>query len=154
MACCLIYVGVLFDCLDGLLARRLNAVTEMGRQLDSFADLITFGIAPIVIFITHTPSISPIAMLVLLVYPLAGCYRLVRHNLQGQCEYFTGLPITAAGLILATTLLINTYVQSEFSQAFIVLYLHLTLILAIMMVSNVRVNRLMCRRCISKDAAA
>ena len=36
-----------------------------------------------------------------LLYPLAGVYRLVRHNLQRQCEYFTGLPITIAGFLLA-----------------------------------------------------
>ncbi|MEE9438465.1 MAG: CDP-alcohol phosphatidyltransferase family protein, partial [Saprospiraceae bacterium] len=41
-----IFVGMIFDVLDGLAARTLNAQSEIGKELDSMADLITFGVAP------------------------------------------------------------------------------------------------------------
>ena len=42
----LIFAGAIFDLADGLLARALNATSEIGKQLDSFADMVTFGVAP------------------------------------------------------------------------------------------------------------
>lgn len=146
LACHLIFAAVLLDCLDGQLARRFNVCTEMGRWLDSFADFISFGVAPVVVFVTHVPSVSPVLIILLLVYPLAGVFRLVRHNLQRQCEFFTGLPITVSGFILAAVLLVRSYLQSEFSQAFIVVFLILTAALAVLMVSRFRINRVVCRR--------
>ncbi|NLL81241.1 MAG: hypothetical protein GX231_02890 [Tissierellia bacterium] len=59
------------------------------------------------------------------------------------CVYFTGLPITASGFITATALLINSYLQSQFTEGFITFYLLLILALSIMMVSNFRVNYLL-----------
>jgi CDP-diacylglycerol--serine O-phosphatidyltransferase len=146
LACHLIFIAVILDCLDGMLARHLNVCTEMGRQLDSFADFISFGVAPIVVFVTSVPSVSPMLIIVLLLYPLAGVYRLVRHNLQRQCEYFTGLPITIAGFLLAAALLVRSSVYSEFSRAFTVFFLVLTTALAALMVSTFRINRVFCKR--------
>ena len=45
-ASCLIFIGAIFDFLDGFVARFLNVSSEIGKQLDSFADIITFGVAP------------------------------------------------------------------------------------------------------------
>jgi CDP-diacylglycerol--serine O-phosphatidyltransferase len=142
LACYLIYIAAVLDFFDGLLARHLNAVTEMGRQLDSFADFITFGIAPITIFVSNLDSFPWFIIFIPLLYPLAGGFRLVRYNLQRHCEYFTGLPITASGFILATALLINSYFYNRFTVEFIIFYLLLSLTLSIMMVSKIRINRL------------
>lgn len=142
LACYLIYIAVIIDCFDGFLARRLNAASELGRQLDSFADSITFGLAPIIIFLSNLSSVPWYMIFILLFYPLAGGFRLARYNLQGHSEFFTGLPITASGFIMATVLLINSYLQSKFTEGFIIFYLLLALALAIMMVSKFRVNRI------------
>ncbi len=142
-ACYLIYIAAVLDLLDGHLARYLNVSSEMGKQLDSFADFITFGVAPIAIFISNMDSVPWYIMIVLLFYPLAGGFRLVRYNLQENCDYFTGLPITASGFIMITVLLINIYLHGEFTVKFIIFYLLLTLVLSIMMVSRFRVNRIL-----------
>ena len=77
------------------------------------------------------------------VYPLAGGFRLARHNLQKDYEYFAGLPITAAGSIKATALLINSYLNKKFTPGFTIFYLLLTVALSIMMVSRFRINRIL-----------
>lgn len=143
LACFMIYLAVIIDMLDGFLARHLNAASEMGKQLDSFADFITFGVAPIAIFLSVLDSVPWYMMLILALYPLAGGFRLARYNLQGHCIFFTGLPITAAGFILTTTLLINTYAYKEFTVKFIVFYCFLTLLLSLMMICRFRVNRIL-----------
>ncbi|NLV92177.1 MAG: CDP-diacylglycerol--serine O-phosphatidyltransferase [Firmicutes bacterium] len=98
----LILAGGLIDALDGSIARRLQAATEMGKQLDSFADLITFGVAPIALlhavgFAEYSPAVTILGW----VYLIAGAYRLARYNLGDFTDHFIGLPITAAGIILA-----------------------------------------------------
>src|SRR5699024_248633 len=121
----------------------LNAVSEMGKQLDSFADFITFGMAPISIFLSNLNFAPPIIVIMLLFYPLAGGYRLARYNLQKSCKYFTGLPITAAGFIMVTVLLINDYLYNDYAMNFATLYIILALILSILMVSKFQVNRIL-----------
>ncbi|MGI6577374.1 MAG: CDP-alcohol phosphatidyltransferase family protein [Eubacteriales bacterium] len=142
LVCYMIYIAAIFDMLDGHLARYLNASSEMGKQLDSFADFITFGVAPVAIFISNTKTAPWYILLILLCYPLAGGFRLARYNLQKNCECFAGLPITAAGFIMNTTLLINRYLHSEITAEFTVLFLVLSLVLSVLMISKIRVNRI------------
>lgn len=120
LACCLVYLATILDCLDGYLARRLDAVTDMGRQLDSFADIITFGVAPVTIFLANLGHIPWFIMILLILYVLSGAFRLARYNLQESCGYFIGLPITMSGFILVTALLINSYLKQEFTKSFLV----------------------------------
>ena len=71
----LVLLAVVFDSFDGWMARRLGAESELGKQLDSFADFISFGIAPAAILITmETFGKSPFALLVIFV--LSTCRRL------------------------------------------------------------------------------
>ncbi|HHY91530.1 MAG TPA: CDP-diacylglycerol--serine O-phosphatidyltransferase [Clostridiales bacterium] len=142
-ACCLIYSAVILDLLDGHLARYLNASSEMGKQLDSFADFITFGVAPIAIFVSSMDFIPWYVMIVVLLYPLAGGFRLARYNLQEHCEYFTGLPITASAFIMISILLGHICLNGQFTTQFIIFYLFIMLALSVMMVSSFRVNRIL-----------
>jgi len=96
-----ILTGGLIDSLDGTVSRKLHASSEIGKQLDSFADLVTFGLAPIALLhsaglIDESLTLSICALL----YPLAGAFRLARYNLGSFSQYFCGVPITAAGLIV------------------------------------------------------
>lgn len=143
LGCFLIYIAAILDLLDGYLARHLNVSSEMGKQLDSFADFVTFGIAPIALFISNMPSVTWFIIMILLLYPLAGGYRLARYNIQGHCQYFVGLPITASGFILVTAILISSYIHNIYTERFILVFLLLALVLSILMVSNLQVIRIL-----------
>ena len=113
-----ICMAAIFDYLDGFAARILNARSEMGKELDSLADLISFGLAPAAIlftllefslFETNQPiyqiAASPGQWLILFsafLMPVAGAIRLARFNSARQSSsFFRGLPIPANGIFWA-----------------------------------------------------
>jgi CDP-diacylglycerol--serine O-phosphatidyltransferase len=109
-----IFLGGVADFFDGYFARILNVSTDMGKQLDSFADIITFGIAPIALI--NYLSVSEHSILIMvasLIFVIAGSYRLARYNLRDFRNYFMGLPITAAGVILAIYCVVYPYLIAD-----------------------------------------
>ncbi len=102
LALWLILAAAVADGVDGMLARRLQAVSAMGTQLDSLADIIAFGVAPAFLFATYY-SAAPdwVRFGVALTFVLAGAYRLARFHAQPARSIFYGLPITAGGTLLA-----------------------------------------------------
>jgi CDP-diacylglycerol--serine O-phosphatidyltransferase len=113
MASLFIGLAGIVDFLDGFLARALGADSAMGKQLDSLADLVSFGVAP-ALLIYHFLRLSwaqhPAAMELnaallwpAFFLPLAAAWRLARFNLAPQSlQVFTGLPVPAAGLFVAS----------------------------------------------------
>jgi len=126
-AALMIGVAVFLDGLDGRIARMTNTVSDFGRELDSLADVITFGVAPAVLawvwgfeFIDRA-SIEPQALehlrrlsyFVLFLYVMCGASRLARFNIvvnpvpknpgRPDRRYFVGLPIPAAAAMVAST---------------------------------------------------
>lgn len=99
-----VIVGMLMDGLDGRVARMLNAQSEFGKELDSLSDVITFGIAPaFIMYVVVLQDLPLVGVLITAVFPICGALRLARFNVQaGVPGYFIGLPITAAGGVLAT----------------------------------------------------
>ncbi|MDD4224755.1 MAG: CDP-alcohol phosphatidyltransferase family protein [Mariniphaga sp.] len=114
-----ICIAAVFDFLDGMAARLLNAYSETGKQLDSLSDLISFGLAPAAILFTllefslfeinqpvHVIAASWQQWLILfsaLLMPVCGAFRLARFNAnQSDIPYFRGLPIPANGLFWAS----------------------------------------------------
>ena len=104
----LILLASLFDYLDGFAARKLNVQSALGTQLDSFADLITFGIAPaVIVYFVSTLSLFFVEngiefwlFLILGFVPLLGAIRLARFNtVKEESSFFIGLPIPAFALI-------------------------------------------------------
>ena len=90
------------DGTDGMLARRLHAVSALGGQLDSLADIIAFGVAPALLFSTYYAGApAGVRFGVALAFVLAGAYRLARFHAQPTHGAFCGLPITAAGPLFA-----------------------------------------------------
>lgn len=97
------------DLLDGALARAIDAESEFGGFFDSLADAVTFGVAPSVVVIkAFSPDIGePLSVPLIagaMIYSLSGVLRLVRFNVVNfasgevpKSNYFTGLPIPAAG---------------------------------------------------------
>jgi CDP-diacylglycerol--serine O-phosphatidyltransferase len=108
----LLPVALLFDVLDGRVARLRNQASPLGRELDSLADIISFGVAPAVMaFAAGLRSGWDIACL--LVFVSCGIARLARYNVtaeklseaRGKVTYFEGLPIPSS-LMLAALLAI------------------------------------------------
>lgn len=129
MAVFFIFIAALMDFLDGRIARKLKVNSELGVELDSLADVVSFGVAPAILFntlIDHT-WVTTIAFLL---YPTMGALRLARFNIKPTVGYFMGVPIPLAGLIIAGMGYFN-YTNS-----------YLTILLAILMVSPIRIKKL------------
>ncbi len=124
-AAIMVIIGMLLDGLDGRVARMLNTQSEFGKELDSLSDIITFGVAPAVIMYISTFQHMGIGgWLVTAIFPICGALRLARFNVHpGVPGYFIGLPITAAGGILATMALYNKHVSSAYILMVAMLFL-------------------------------
>ena len=96
----LLLAGVFFDAIDGFVARRMHLESTFGAELDSLADLVTFGVAPMVLVTAYynTPWLSLLSILI----PVAGALRLARHNINRHLTrgYLIGLPITMSGFVM------------------------------------------------------
>lgn len=106
-ACYFLIGSYVMDILDGRIARMINAESEIGIELDSFSDWLSFGIAPAyMIYEFALKEYGIVAYPVVLTYVICGALRLVRFNLKslsGESSklYFQGLPIpAAAGIII------------------------------------------------------
>ncbi|MFE8697420.1 CDP-diacylglycerol--serine O-phosphatidyltransferase [Cytobacillus sp. FJAT-53684] len=104
-AAVLILIGMMLDSMDGRLARMLHADSTLGKELDSLADIVTFGVAPsFLVYYTYFYQFGMLGFAVAGLFPLFGAYRLARFNIssgKSSLNYFVGVPITAAGGILA-----------------------------------------------------
>ena len=125
LASLFIAIAAIVDFLDGFVARALNICSEMGKQLDSLADLVSFGVAPGILlyqflrmgFIKDSDGIeaSILYLIPAFIFTCAGAYRLARFNLDtSQAFGFKGVPIPAAGLVVASLPLIYWYGSSDF----------------------------------------
>lgn len=128
----MIVFSTVFDFLDGKVARKLKVTSEFGVELDSLADLISFGVVPSLILYETVPH-HVISTVDLIFFPIAGALRLARFNTRPTVGYFEGLPITAAGLILGILLWIP--VVHPFTP-------YIALLLALLMISRLRVIKL------------
>lgn len=130
-AAIVIMLGMVVDGLDGRLARWLHVQSEYGKELDSLADIVTFGVAPaVVMYMTELRYFGLSGMVVTLLFPVAGALRLARFNVQpGSNRYFVGLPITAAGGIMAAFTLYRGLIPDVWMPA-------VSLLLSFLMVSR------------------
>ncbi len=106
-----IMLAAMVDFLDGFVARALKASSELGLQLDSLADVVSFGVAPSMIvyeflrlsYASHTDGlqISTIVLIPAFLIAAFGAYRLARFNISAYSTSFTGVPIPAIGLLTA-----------------------------------------------------
>lgn len=147
LASLFIAIAAVVDFLDGFVARMLNICSEMGKQLDSLADMASFGVAPGIIlyqflrmgFIRDTGGleVSILFLMPAFIFTCAGAYRLARFNIDTSQSYgFKGVPIPAAGLVVASLPLIYWYGKSDFIYDLILnkwfLYVLITLLSSLM----------------------
>jgi CDP-diacylglycerol---serine O-phosphatidyltransferase len=111
-AICIIIAAVI-DFLDGFVARLLKATSEMGKQLDSLSDVVSFGVAPAVILYqllrfsyareANGLDVSLWALVPAFILACAAAYRLAKFNLDTTQQYsFRGVPVPAVGLLIAS----------------------------------------------------
>lgn len=148
-ACILIGVGGFFDSIDGRLARRLKISSELGKQLDSFADIITFGITPMCVFLSMHSIINEnrvdlLEILIATFYISCAMYRLARYNISDHTSYFVGLPSTASGMFMGMYTFISnlTAPMWEYSLTYTYVSYGIIILLGCAMVSTFRVNRI------------
>ncbi len=108
----LILTCIGLDAMDGLLARLLNAQSELGKELDSLADLVSFGIAPAYLYFTLAPTAHWIMVLAPLLLIWGSALRLAKFNTAPSSKYFTGLPTPATAFFLTGIFLANHYEEN------------------------------------------
>lgn len=117
-----IFAAGLVDFLDGFIARLFKASSEMGKQLDSLADVVSFGVAPGLILYqllrlslakeTDGLDTSVAALLPAFIVPAAAAWRLAKFNIDDSQQFsFKGIPTPAAGITIASLPLIVYYQQ-------------------------------------------
>ncbi len=156
-------LAILFDTLDGRVARATRTATEIGVQFDSLADVLTFGIAPTALIYCWAvaptfPENSPahgLGVFLLFMYLMCGAFRLARFNLQAtrprvllegtpkvDKKNFVGLPIPPAAGLLASIVHfapapLNLYIPAYANYYAVIIYILLA-VLGVLMVSKIR----------------
>lgn len=134
LAAIFILAAALADRMDGKIARQLNCESNLGKELDSLSDLVSFGVAPCVIIWRISLNVMGFwGYVPILIFVIAGAFRLARFNTSNMSGSFLGMPITIAGSIIAfiTFFTDNTTVLSVF-----------LVILAFLMVSKIKFKKI------------
>lgn len=133
-AVCLLLALVL-DTLDGKVAKLLHQANLFGKQLDSLADLISFGVAPAALYYSlHKPGLA--ILLILILFTVSGMLRLARYNLS-EAKGFEGVPITVNGVIFPVLYLLYRLYPDSIS-----LWPFVYALMSVLMVSSLRVKRI------------
>ncbi len=138
-----IFVAMLFDGLDGRVARLTNTQSSFGEQYDSMADMLSFCVAPaLLVYFWQFSDLGKIGWLGAFVYTAAGALRLARFNTQIGVEdkrYFQGLPSPAAAALVAGMVWTKQSIGVTDYDQYLTLISWIILVGAgVLMVSNVR----------------
>lgn len=131
----LIFIAALADRFDGMVARKFNIESDLGKQLDSMSDIISFGVAPaLLLYHGILYEFGSPGMFFTVFYIGCGAFRLARFNITESNGYFTGLPITAAGCIATLSYLAIPYIPAH-------LFLFIIMLLSFLMVSTFKLKK-------------
>lgn len=136
LAAAAILLAALLDRMDGNLARRLGVSSDFGKELDSLADLVSFGVAPAILAYASILDVTfgRVGLIIALIFIACGAIRLARFNVLEATDYFIGVPITVAGGIIALSLLLENYLSPWVIASFM-------LVLSALMVCNIKVKK-------------
>ncbi len=126
----LILLAAFMDRFDGKLARKLDVESELGKELDSLCDLISFGVAPaILIWSYKLYDIGLAGTLIIILFALCGAYRLAKFNIVEFEGVYMGIPITISGGIVALmTLYAINYTVNIYLVGMIMIFLSYSMI--------------------------
>lgn len=136
-----ILVSLVFDGLDGRIARMTNTTSKFGAEYDSLSDLIAFGVAPALLaYGWAMSSDGKLGWMAGFLFVACGALRLARFNIQIgiiDSKVFNGLPIPAAASVIATAVIFFYFIGGEgkFHNPYITCSV---IILALLMVSNIK----------------
>lgn len=133
-----IFAAGLVDRYDGRIARWLGAESSLGRELDSLADNISFGIAPAILVYFHQSlgRFGFLGYLFIAFYCICGTYRLARYNSIEFDGTFSGIPITIAGPTLA--ILTHLFGKTVYSPYLMLFFL---VLLGLLMASTLKIKK-------------
>lgn len=140
----LVMVAALTDRFDGKVARLLDSTSELGKELDSLSDLISFGVAPIIIaWKISFFDFGILGYLLAVIFPIAGAYRLARYNVTTFNNVFCGVPITIAGAFLSIINLYNSFsqIRNNYSNINTIVSAILIVLLSYLMVSKIQIKK-------------
>jgi len=141
----LILIAALFDGLDGPMARLLKVDGPLGAQIDSLADMTTFGLAPgylmYSMFFKNILFPTPFGnfdfgMVIASLYPISAAYRLARFNVSHDTKHFSGLPSPIAAVVIALIPITFQNIEIPFMPVVIIF-----VTMSILMVSNVKYSK-------------
>ena len=141
-----IMVAMLWDALDGRVARLMNTQSGFGAQYDSLADLVSFGVAPaLLVYEWSLSDLGRIGWLAAFIFLACAALRLARFNTQvgiSDKRYFQGLPSPAAAGVIASMIWLKFWKFEYFDFGIVSLSYYvgvgITIFCALLMVSNVR----------------
>lgn len=134
-AAVLMILAIIMDTLDGKVAKMMQQVNPFGKELDSLADLISFGLAPAFLYYAlKQPGMA--ITLILLLFVVCGMFRLARYNIS-KGEGFEGVPITVNGFIFPVLYLLYIYVPET-----IVIWPVIYATMSVLMISSFKLKRI------------
>ncbi|HPC97540.1 MAG TPA: CDP-diacylglycerol--serine O-phosphatidyltransferase [Bacteroidales bacterium] len=145
-ACWMIAAAMVFDFLDGFASRLLKAYSDMGKELDSLADVVSFGAAPGLLVYTLLSGRQPLPgnlhfLIISACFAVCAGLRLARFNIDTeQTVNFRGLPTPAAAFAVITLAFAGEYAGSDFITSLAVNKITLsvyTLVISALMVSRI-----------------
>ncbi|MDF2986285.1 MAG: CDP-diacylglycerol/serine O-phosphatidyltransferase [Eubacterium sp.] len=140
----LVMVAALTDRFDGKVARMLDSTSELGKELDSLSDLISFGVAPIIIaWKISFINLGIIGYLLTVLFPIAGAYRLARYNITTFNNVFCGVPITLAGAFLSIINLYNSFsvMRKSYTNVNTIVVAVIIVMLSYLMISKIQIKK-------------
>ncbi|MFK4785030.1 CDP-diacylglycerol--serine O-phosphatidyltransferase [Fusobacterium sp. MFO224] len=140
-----IFLAMVCDGLDGKTARKLDAFSEFGKEFDSFADAISFGIAPSILvycILSNFPKFVSFVIPVAFIYALCGVMRLVKFNVvtiaSDEKDDFSGMPIpNGAATIISYLLICQQADKFGYNLFSVEIFMGITIISAALMVSTI-----------------
>ena len=136
----LILLSLVFDGLDGRVARLTNTCSRFGVEFDSLADIVAFGVAPALLMYLYVgDTFGRFGIVASALFVIFGAVRLARFNVstsQGEPSVFIGIPIPTAAVFIS--LLVLLFEKYSLGTQYGVLILIAALILSFLMVSNIR----------------
>jgi CDP-diacylglycerol--serine O-phosphatidyltransferase len=126
-----LFLAVIADYADGKLAKKLKQQNTFGKELDSLADTISFGVAPAIFGFSLIQT--PLAIASFTIFLFCGILRLARYNIMDTPDSYEGMPITLNGIIIPALFLFKMPVD---------FYPYIYILLGILMVSNIRFRKI------------
>ncbi len=140
ISCWLVIIAMVFDGLDGRVARMTNTTSKFGIEFDSLADIVSFGVAPaLILYFYQGENLGKYGVVVSALFVVFGAIRLARFNIStnsSEPNIFIGLPIPVAAIfVVSWILVIDKY---SFPIEFIYVFVVLVFTISLLMVSNIR----------------